>query len=72
MKIDLGESNDAAKLKCPKCGSAAEFYIYASIAVSVSEGKMSFDSDNLRWGDDSFCDCEACGHHGSARSFSNT
>jgi Zn ribbon nucleic-acid-binding protein len=56
-------------MKCPKCGQEDTFKIAASCLFTVTDDGTQDEGNGHEWDDTNYCECSACGHHGTVADF---
>ena len=64
----MENTNCLEGMKCPKCGSLGSYTIGVTATVRVSDNGTD-ECGNIEWTDDSFCECDDCGHCGIVKDF---
>jgi len=58
-------------IKCPTCGYEDGFKISCVSLMFVTDDGMeeTKNSGGYEWDDDSYCECDECGKHGTVKDF---
>lgn len=63
--MDAVNNETNAKLKCPECGYAQVFYVYADTRIKVDGADFTTvldEGDSLEYDSNSTCTCPKCNH----------
>ena len=62
-------TNCLEDMKCPKCGQEESLKIEATCLFTVTDDGTEDEGNGHEWGDDHYCECTKCGHHGIVADF---
>jgi len=64
----MANANCLEGMKCPVCGNADRFYIFAVVECEVTDNGVE-DTGSADWNDASKCVCPDCRYDGTVKDF---